>query len=679
MRSRYIYQIAITSLLLYSCTEPNDINESLNIKVDSVSYWIKKSKDKSFTNKDQLTFLDKAFIKINSRKEDSIDPQQLSSIAFRYYELNDTLSFLKLNEETLNLAIKRKDSFIIADAHWSYGAYYIDNESHEKAYYHYNYAYNFFNRLNKKYETARMLYSMAFIKGRYRDYTGSEVLLFEAIKKFQELNKFNQLFYSYNLLGLLQIDIKDYDKALKFFEEASIYLEKIDDKKNFHSWNLNNIGLVHQLKNDHQKAIEYFDEALLKNKKEDIKNYAIIIDNKSFSKLKLKDTLGIKSTFLKALKIRDSINDKAGIISSKLRISEFYKYNRDITKAIKYAKEANILAEEIKNGNDYLSSLKLLGDLQPKMAKEYLDKYAHFSDSLINSERNTINKFTRIEFETDEYIEETIRLSEETKRLTQQRLWIFASSTGVILILSLLYLVRVQRAKNEKLFLETEQQKANEQVYLLTLKQQATLEEEKTRERNRISQELHDGILGRLFGTRVGMGFLDINADEETQQQHQAFLNELQEIEKEIREVSHKLNDNFEDSDVNFTTIINQLLESKSQIGDFRFHLDIDQNISWKSTDEIIKVNVYRIIQEALQNTIKHAEAKNVSLDFSSDSNQLSIRLKDDGKGFSMKKSKKGIGLKNIRSRVEKMNGTVNIVSAIGKGTEIHIKIPISQ
>ena len=184
-------------------------------------------------------------------------------------------------------------------------------------------------------------------------------------------------------------------------------------------------------------------------------------------------------------------------------------------------------------------------------------------------------------------------------------------------------------------------------------------------------------ILGRLFGTRVGMGFLDINADEETQKQHESFLDELQEIEKEIREVSHKLNDNFEDLDVNFTTIINQLLESKSKIGDFKFHLEIDQNISWKSTDEIIKVNVYRIIQETLQNTIKHAKAENVTLDFSTNEQELNVHIKDDGVGFNLKKSKKGIGLKNIKSRIEKLNGTVDISSAPNKGTQIHIKIPI--
>lgn len=322
-----------------------------------------------------------------------------------------------------------------------------------------------------------------------------------------------------------------------------------------------------------------------------------------------------------------------------------------------------------KNSLYYLRLLERLSNLDPSNAKYYFDSYKKYNDSLSRAERKTLDKFTRIEFETDEIIE-------DNELLTRQQLWISITSIGIILILSLLYFLKVQRAKNEKLFLETEQQKANEQVYLLTLKQQSNLEEERTRERNRISQELHDGILGRLFGTRVGMGFLNLKGDEEVQQQ-QAFLEELQDIEKEIREVSHKLNTNFDSSDISFTNIINQLLESKSQVGDFQFQLNIDKNISWKTTDEIIKVNVYRIIQEALQNTIKHAKASLVTLDFSSNDENLIIRIKDDGIGFDIKKSKKGIGIKNINSRVQKLNGTLEIVSAIGKGSQLNIKVPI--
>ncbi len=317
-----------------------------------------------------------------------------------------------------------------------------------------------------------------------------------------------------------------------------------------------------------------------------------------------------------------------------------------------------------------MESLKLLSDLQPNKAKVYLERHIEYNDSLLNVERKAKNSFNRIEFETDEFIE-------ENKLLSQQNIWITVVGLAILFISSLLYFIRVQKVKTEKLLLETEQQKANEQVYLLTLKQQAILEEEKVKERNRISEELHDGILGRLFGTRVGLGFLDLQADKDTQEQHQSFLEELQDIEKEIRDVSHKLSDNFNNSEINFTTIIGQLIKDKSALGGFTSVLQIDKNIAWDYINELIKVNVYRIVQESLQNIIKHAEAKNIELNFSTIDEQLEVQLKDDGKGFNIKKSKKGIGMKNMKSRIQKLNGTIDFVSEKGKGTSIHIKIPI--
>ncbi|MFD2568335.1 ATP-binding protein [Pseudotenacibaculum haliotis] len=668
----FLFLWIFSSLTIFSCSNFKNNQNLTQEKLDSISIWTQYASDDTYTLDDKKSFLKKVFNQ-TIQNEDSLTPKNLSSIAFQYYTLGDTLEFKHVNKIALEKAIKLKDTFYVADVHWNYATYYVFNEVYDSAYYHFKTAHKLFEKTNHMYESARLLYSMCFIKGRYRDYTGSEVLNIQAIKIFESLKDYKLLYYTHSHLADIQNDIKEYDRAIEYHHKALGYYEKMNenDKKNNYALSLNGIGYSFSLKEDHKKAIEYFNKALNENKN-DIDNYARIINNIAYSKLKLNDTVSVKKDMLESLRIRDSLGNKVNIVSSLINLSHYYTHIKDTSSSLKYAKKANNLSREIKNGLYYLETLILLSELDSKKSKEYLNEHIRFNDSLIDVERKYINKFTRIEFETDEVIK-------TNEVLTKQRIWIFACSIGAILILSLLYLVRVQRAKNEKLFLETEQQKANEQVYLLTLKQQATLEEEKTRERNRISQELHDGILGRLFGTRVGMGFLDIGTDEETQKQHQAFLDELQEIEKEIREVSHKLNTNFEDPDVNFTTIINQLLESKSQIGDFRFHLDIDQNISWKSTDEIIKVNVYRIIQEALQNTIKHANAQNVTLDFSSDSNQLTIRLKDDGKGFSMKKSKKGIGLKNIRSRVQKMNGTIDIVSAIGKGTEIHIKIPISQ
>ena len=203
------------------------------------------------------------------------------------------------------------------------------------------------------------------------------------------------------------------------------------------------------------------------------------------------------------------------------------------------------------------------------------------------------------------------------------------------------------------------------------------LEKEKIKERNRIAEELHDGILGKLFGTRVGLGFLDIKGDKNLKEQHQLFLEELQTIEKEIREVSHKLSDNFDSTQISFTVIIRQLIESKSKIGNFKYELDFDEHINWQNINKKIKVNLYRIIQEALQNIIKYASAKKVSVTFLLNSKDLAVIIKDDGIGFNTKKKKKGIGIKNMTSRIEKLNGDFNIYSKPNEGSTIKMKIPI--
>ena len=660
------FSIVTLSLHSFSCFAQNTINTQLT--QDSITKWIKASNNSNYLRPQQEALLQKAYLLLKKEPVNNFRVSKLSSIAYRFYELKDSIKFKKINEETLTLAHKLKDSFLIGDAHWNYAYYFIDKEIYDQAYFHYNTAYNYFNRIKKEYEAARMLYSMAFIKGRYRDYTGSEILTIEAIKKFRNLNKYKFLFMSYNSLGILQNDIQEYDRALFYHQKASEYLKKLKNKENFHIWNLNNTGNTYLKKGNYKEAIEYFDKAFsVNNNKVDL---ARIIDNRAYSRLMLGDTLNVKRDLSKALKIRDSINDKAEIVYNKIHLSDYYKYIKDTLNAIKYAKEAYLLAHKIKNGRDYLRSLEQLADLDTQHSKKYLRRYIQYNDSLIALERKAQNKFTRIDFETDEYIE-------ETKRLSQQKIWITVTGIGSVLILSLLYFLRIQKSKTEKLLLETEQQKANEQVYLLTIQQQTILEEEKVKERNRISEELHDGVLGKLFGTRVGLGFLEINTDEKVKEQHQSFLEELQEIEKEIRDVSHQLNTSFESAEVNFTTIVEQLLKDKSSLGGFDYNFNVAKDVSWKMVNEIIKVNIYRIVQEVLQNIIKHANAQNVVVNFSKKNETLLLLINDDGNGFKISKHSKGIGLKNIASRVKKLKGDVLFSSEKNEGTSIRINIPI--
>lgn len=675
MTIKILYRTITITLcaITLSCGEGNKKNEQPSgLKNDSISSWITRSKNTTLPLHKRRLYLDKAHTALKAEKLDTLYTRTLSKVAYQYLKLKDTSFFKELNNEVLQAALKLKDTFSIADAHWSFANYYKEQQVYDVAYRHYDQAYKYFEDIDHQDFSANMLYGMSFIKGRFRDYSGSEILMVKAIEKYKILNDYEALFGAYEHLGILYKEMKEYDRALFYYKKALEYQTKLEKDKLPKTAGLNNIALIYQDMGEYDIALGYFDRILNDDnlKTRDVAHYGRVLENRAYTHLLNGDTTNVKQDFYRSLTIRDSLRNRAGITISKIHLSQYYAIIKDSLKAIKYAKEANVLSKEIKNSGNYLESLNLLSKLDAENATDYLNKYISFSDSLQNADRMIQNKFTRIAYETDEYIE-------EARRLSQQKLLILISALVLMLIISLVYYIIIQRARTEKLLLETEQQKANEQVYILTLKQQVKLEEEKTRERNRISQELHDGILGKLFGVRVDLGFLDIKGDDRTLKQHEVFLDELQHIEMEIREVSHKLNISFNSSEIDFSCILKQLLENKSRLGKFTYQLDIDETIGWGEIDEIIKVNLYRILQEALQNVVKYARAEKVSLSFSIERNSLTVNLNDDGTGFQIKKQKKGIGIKNMKSRIEKLKGIFFIQSEIGKGTTIHFTIPI--
>lgn len=245
--------------------------------------------------------------------------------------------------------------------------------------------------------------------------------------------------------------------------------------------------------------------------------------------------------------------------------------------------------------------------------------------------------------------------------------------TGISISIGVYFFTKRRKTKIQKL--EVQNIEAGKVIDELEKEVLIKQEEQRAKVRQQISEELHDGILGKLFGTRMGLGFLN-QPNDQNREKHQQFLNELQEIEKEIREVSHKLSTNLDGSDIDFSAIVEQLLKDKSIIGNFSYELTVDPEIQWPHINETNRVNLYRIIQEALQNIIKHANAKHVILIFKIQNNQIITSIKDDGVGFHVSKNKNGIGLHNINSRLKRIKGILEISSQPNKGTQLNLKFP---
>jgi len=606
-------------IFLLGCNQKKNFkNKPILTTTDSVLFYVNQSKNTHFSFAKRHKLLIKAY-QLNKNKNDTIKNKNLLNITTQTYLLNDSLLFKKVNNEVLRLSEKLNDSADIADAHWYFGSFFLNREIMDSAYYHYHSAYKYFKATHNNYYMGRMLFGMAFIQGRLNNPVESEILTYRAIEKYKPLNKNYRLYKCYRHLGLIYIDMDDFGKALNANKKALEYLKKIKQKGTLYQETLNDIGLVYEKEGKHKKAVIYFKRALNTDslKIKDPFFYAVLIDNLSYNKFKSGDTT------------------------------------------------------QVSNNSGKLKALELLAKIDAPRATNYLNVYITLNDSLIKVERKLRNKFTRIQFETNEYIK-------ETQLLTKQRLWIILISFIVIFFITSLYFAKKQQAKNKELIFEQQQQKANEQIYRLMIKQQTKLQEGQLKERHRIAEELHDGVLGRLFGTRMQLGFLNLKGEDNSLKRFNANIDELQKIEKEIRGISHALKNELLTSQSNFIVILKELINNQSKTAGFKCKFTSDKNINWENINDDLKINLYRIIQETLQNISKHAKASKIKIDFSLNNNQLILSIQDNGIGFDIKKVKKGIGLKNIYSRVQKLNGKLKISSIISKGVTIIIIVSIN-
>jgi signal transduction histidine kinase len=193
-----------------------------------------------------------------------------------------------------------------------------------------------------------------------------------------------------------------------------------------------------------------------------------------------------------------------------------------------------------------------------------------------------------------------------------------------------------------------------------------------------VSKELHDGVLGRLFGTRLSLDSMNFQEGKEAMMTRANYIGQLKTIEEDIRKISHELNTDFV-SGTGFMDIVSELIENQTQAYGLAYDFNHTDDISWDLVTNKTKINIYRIIQESMQNIYKHANAKVIKISISLEKDVICLDIIDDGEGFDTSKSKKGIGLKNMTSRVEDINGKITFTSQSGNGTTVNVKIPYTN
>ncbi|GAB0155219.1 hypothetical protein CHRYSEOSP005_04800 [Chryseobacterium sp. Alg-005] len=317
-----------------------------------------------------------------------------------------------------------------------------------------------------------------------------------------------------------------------------------------------------------------------------------------------------------------------------------------------------------------------------KEAYEWSQKYITINDSLQTTEYKAHMMDMEKKYQTAEKerkikeLEAKNKIIELTAKNNILSKWIFVGVS--LLLLSLVLFLWILIRNNKKLAL---QQNENHQHRINELKQKeqmtavrALLEGEE-KERNRIAQDLHDGLGGMLAGTKMQFSKL-MSTHDFTKERLEKISKSIDNSLTELRSIARNMMPKFIINNQDLDTALTDLCDTYKPHFNIQYQsYEISKNISEKDI-----LNIYRIIQEILTNAAKHSNAKNVLLQCSQNKNVLYITVEDNGRGLQPQvDNTENFGLINIQNRVKSMSGKIEITSKENIGTTFNIEVYVTE
>jgi two-component system, NarL family, sensor kinase len=376
-----------------------------------------------------------------------------------------------------------------------------------------------------------------------------------------------------------------------------------------------------------------------------------------------------------SLKIRREINDKHGLISSFLCLGEIYYYEELIDSSLFYFNsgvemiDSTISPFVIKQLYDGIA-LAYEEKADFKNAYLYLQKLIVIKDSILNIENNKQITELNTRYSTEKKEKEIVLKTYELQKQKDRNLInaVIFSAAGLLLILVFGFVfLRFRQRQRQKLEREMAQQEK--------LRFKAVIESEE-KERIRIAKELHDG-LGQLLSTaKLNMSGLEGSLPSDDEKLLNNSMTLLDDAVNEVRSISHNL---MPTALINYDIVkaIDSLCDKINNADKINVIFDHD-NFSISLTKES-EITLYRIIQEVINNMIKHSETSKIEILLQSKVQTVMLKIKDYGKGFDTVKvsESSGIGWQSVLSRVSMLNGKAEIESKAGNGTEINLVFTI--
>jgi two-component system NarL family sensor kinase len=343
--------------------------------------------------------------------------------------------------------------------------------------------------------------------------------------------------------------------------------------------------------------------------------------------------------------------------------------------SVKYLDYSLITPSKQMYFENYAEVYKQLGNFTKAFA--YKDSVAVIKDSLYQADNIRQIEFRQARYNYEKKQNEVAQL-EADKRLQQLSIgqkttlnYILIGGAVVLLLISLL----TYRNYKQKQKLQQQRIAELETQQKLTATEAVLKGEEQ--ERTRLAKDLHDGLGGMLSGIKFSMTSMKGNLIM-TPDNAQAFERSMDMLDSSIKEMRRVAHNMMPEALVKFglDTALKDFCHDINQSGALKVNY---QSIGLENStiDQTTAITIYRIVQELINNTMKHAAATTAIVQVTKSNGQLSVTVEDDGKGFDpvILQKAKGIGWTNIQSRIDFLKGKLDVQSATGRGTSVHIEL----
>jgi two-component system, NarL family, sensor kinase len=503
-------------------------------------------------------------------------------------------------------------------------------------------------------------------------YDSAAFFFYKAVNLLENNNNKSELALAFNNLAKLYRKTKELDKADNNYRTAmNLYIQANDSAGIQMIWN--EWGVVFEYRQLYDSAIKYYKNsgaiAALRN---DSTGLGYVYSNIAGVYTLQKKYTAANEYIQKCIAIRQALKDSFALSMSYSDLGTLLASQRAYSDAIGSIFASNEMATKMgflellhHNYLQLADIYEATGNYQD--ASSYLRKASSLHDSIYSIEKNKQIAELNTKYETDKK-EQQILLQQTA---ISKKNYLLAASFAILLLGSWLGHSYYRRYK-----IKQEARHQNEIMQQQYKATQAVLDAEE-KERQRIGKDLHDGVGQIMSAVKINLLVLESDLPGIGEVEKMKFENLKSLVDescKEVRSVSH-------------TMMPNALLKSglSSAIRDFINKIDskaLETNLYTEGLNERLATNVetviYRVVQECVNNVIKHSHATRIDIAIIKDNEGISITIEDNGIGFDSTDPTiyEGIGLKNIITRVRYLNGTIDFDSRINNGTVVIIHIP---